>query len=178
MKPFVEGLGFASMAFAEGRSSRYWYCLAVASRWATRMVSLQQVRAGIVMHVRVDMPGQPLEFFVVDGHSDPLRDRRRMPADLRALLDAADPPIDVVVGDFNAPSRSVGLDEMRGDYWLAAETSGQYAMTWPHPLPLFDLDQIWVTLQRGGRDAKLYTLPQGDHRGQTVRISASPRSEH
>ncbi|OYW11223.1 MAG: hypothetical protein B7Z55_19640 [Planctomycetales bacterium 12-60-4] len=51
----------------------------------------------------------------------------------------------IMLGDFNAPPESVGFAELRrrGVNVFAAAGSG-YAPTWPVPLPVLSLDQIWA----------------------------------
>ena len=62
------------------------------------------------------------------------------------LIDAiGDVPL-IVMGDFNTPSDSVHFTELRKRMKSAFESAGSgYAKTWPMPLPVLDIDHIWVS---------------------------------
>ncbi|MEK0449527.1 MAG: hypothetical protein RL088_1795 [Verrucomicrobiota bacterium] len=62
------------------------------------------------------------------------------------LIDAiGDAPL-IVMGDFNTPSDSVHFTELRKRMKSAFESAGSgYAKTWPMPLPVLDIDHIWVS---------------------------------
>lgn len=62
------------------------------------------------------------------------------------LIDSiGDEPL-VVMGDFNTPSDSSYFPPLRTRLRSAFEDAGSgYAHTWPMPLPVLDLDQIWVS---------------------------------
>ena len=52
----------------------------------------------------------------------------------------------IVMGDFNTPSDSAFFAPMRSRLKDVFETAGRgYAKTWPMPLPVLDLDHIWVS---------------------------------
>lgn len=52
----------------------------------------------------------------------------------------------IVMGDFNTPSESVYFTPVRHRLRSAFATAGRgYSHTWPMPLPVLDLDHIWVS---------------------------------
>ena len=52
----------------------------------------------------------------------------------------------IVLGDFNTPRESVFFLPMRGEMKHAFEAAGRgIAETWPLPLPMLNLDQIWTS---------------------------------
>ena len=52
----------------------------------------------------------------------------------------------IVMGDFNTPSESVYFTPLRHRLKSAFATAGRgYSHTWPMPLPVLDLDHIWVS---------------------------------
>ncbi|MEZ6053477.1 MAG: endonuclease/exonuclease/phosphatase family protein [Planctomycetaceae bacterium] len=95
--------------------------------------------------VSLNIHGQSVELLLVDVHSSPLKFR----ADpLKALAEKAaqlqDRPV-IILGDFNTPNDSVHLEALRTHHTHAFEAAGQgYACTWPIPLPVLNLDQIWT----------------------------------
>jgi vancomycin resistance protein VanJ len=74
----------------------------------------------------------------------PTKSRR---APLTALVQLADSLQDqplIIAGDFNTPRDSVFLDPMRLHHTNAWEAAGiRGADTWPWPVPVLSLDQIW-----------------------------------
>jgi endonuclease/exonuclease/phosphatase (EEP) superfamily protein YafD len=52
----------------------------------------------------------------------------------------------IVLGDFNTPADSAHFDALRTELSSCFETAGDgIAETWPFPVPLLSLDQIWVS---------------------------------
>ncbi len=82
---------------------------------------------------------------LVDIASDLLRSRRRPLLALAKLADElADRPV-VIMGDFNTPDDSVWMTALQRHHRRAFRERGTgYAATWPMPLPVLTLDQVWV----------------------------------
>jgi len=90
-------------------------------------------------------PAGGMSVFLVDIRSDILKSRKAALTKLAEQVSALnDQPI-LVLGDFNTPSDSVHFRPLRK--WLknSMEIAGDgYMATWPLPLPVLDLDSIWV----------------------------------
>lgn len=87
---------------------------------------------------------QLLTCLVVDANSSPFY-RRSGPLAVIAEIaeDTADRPL-LVLGDFNTPLDSVHLGPLRRGHSNAYEESGTgYRPTWPAPVPVLSLDQVW-----------------------------------
>ena len=84
---------------------------------------------------------------------------------LLAILDeCGDVPL-IVMGDFNTPSDSTYFVPLRARLRSAFEVAGNgYAQTWPMPLPVLDLDQIWLSRHFRIARAEHGTSFQSDHR--------------
>ena len=110
----------------------------------------------------------------MDGASTISRLRTPMLHDLaktcaRAAEEGA--PIDLIVGDFNAVSRSIGFDEVGrsgGGYQLASRFCRGWRGTWPSLIPLLDIDHIWARTGWKVLGCRLFTNFASDHRGQLV----------
>ena len=94
-----------------------------------------------VLQLLID--AQVLPLLLVDVKSDP-RNHRREPlewvAEQAAVHDAA-----LILGDFNTPSVSRHFAPLRSRWEAAFEAAGVgYRPTWPTPLPVWDLDQVWL----------------------------------
>lgn len=154
----------------------YYWSLVVSSRWPTRELWRRYLKGGVAMRIDVEMPDGPLRLLVVDGVSDPRRDR--LPylnaiADLVELAEHADEPIDVVVGDFNALSRSIGFDryaEAPLNLRLAARHGGGWRATGPAILPVIDVDHAWLAPPMRLTGVERFTRWPSDHVGYALEL--------
>jgi len=103
-----------------------------------------------------------------------LRENRVQPfARLDELIAAhRDEPL-IVMGDFNTPRESVHFDSWRREMRESFASAGHgFAETWPLPLPVLSLDQMWL----GGRwravRCKLGWSLQSDHRAIIADLAA------
>ena len=78
----------------------------------------------------------------VDGH--PLRPRR---GPIQAVADlASEGGVETVVaGDFNTPRRARSFDPLRLTHRNGFAAAGRgWAASWPAPLPVLDIDHVWL----------------------------------
>lgn len=101
-----------------------------------------------VRQLEVRFHNRLYEILLVDIQANPFQPREQA---LRKLTELADRLSDrrlVIMGDFNLPTDSIHLHALRKRHLLAFEAAGRgYAPTWPIPLPLMQLDQIWTNFQ-------------------------------
>jgi endonuclease/exonuclease/phosphatase (EEP) superfamily protein YafD len=151
----------------------------ISSRWPARMerqCTFANGGGGAV--VVVDHPDRPIRLLVVDGPSTFTDLRTPMLCDIALACEpggqaAAAGPVDLVVGDFNAVSRSIGFDDMRiasGGYQLASESCVGWRGTWPSILPVLDIDHVWVHSPWRIRSCRMFTSFASDHRAQLVEL--------
>jgi endonuclease/exonuclease/phosphatase (EEP) superfamily protein YafD len=112
---------------------------------------------GLMKQVRIKVRGKTFVVFLVDLSSNPLLDRGTVLFELAQHVRRCGTEPLIVMGDFNTPPDSVHFRDLRAQMTLAHQRSGSgYAPTWPLPLPVLQIDQIWtnpkvsVTLSRGG----------------------------
>lgn len=102
-------------------------------------------RRGRLKLVRAVVHARPVTILLVDIPGDPLVFRRPYLAAVAALAAEIDGPL-IVMGDFNTPPDSLHFAPLRDELSSAFERSGRgYACTWPSPLPVLALDQIWLS---------------------------------
>jgi len=161
--------------------------LAICSGWPLRFERVVKIRNGKAMIAVVTVQeGQPLRILAVDGSrnmsrrysvlSRHLLPRWRTPmlTDIVKAISAAykrGKPIDIVAGDFNAISISLGFDafsQVSGGYNLASKFASGWRGTWKAYLPLYDIDHVWVHKRFQALRTKLFTNRKSDHRGQLV----------
>lgn len=94
--------------------------------------------------LEVTVREQTFTCLVVDAHSSPFYQRRGPLSVVAETAEAAaDRPL-LVLGDFNTPLDSAHLAALRSTHVNAFESAGGgYRPTWPSPLPLLSLDQVW-----------------------------------
>jgi endonuclease/exonuclease/phosphatase family metal-dependent hydrolase len=155
--------------------------IGVLSRWPVDKEKTLDFRNGGGMVVRVDHPDGPIRILGVDGLSHPLLSRTPMLDDVAAVCREYENRglrIDVICGDFNAMSRSIGFDVFRtmsGGYRLASDHSSEWRATYRAGFPLYDIDHVWVHQARAGLACELFTNMASNHRGQLATFSATAR---
>jgi endonuclease/exonuclease/phosphatase (EEP) superfamily protein YafD len=81
----------------------------------------------------------------------------------KVLENETDQPV-CLMGDFNTPPDSVFFNPLRETLEHSFEVAGNgYQVTWPIPVPVLCLDQIWLP-EGGTRSAEYHTSPHSDHR--------------
>jgi len=182
LRHLLQNLGWTTIMFEETRGNP----LAICSLWPLKFERYAKITDADAMTVIVSIRGHPLRVLAIDGKrnmskklvilSRPVLPKWRMPmlTDVVKTIEtyhAQEQTIDIIAGDFNAVSRSIGFDrfaEAGGGYHLASRFSWNWRGTWKAYLPLLDLDHVWVHKRFQGLRAELFTHPGSDHRGQQV----------
>lgn len=129
------------------------------TRWLVRRRGAQFFRLNWRQHEKVT------SVFVVDLLSDPSIPRNPPLRQLRALIEEEQP--DLVIGDFNAPRRSLVLDNLPHGYEHAYRSVGSgFGYTWPVPCPMYSLDHCIHGPQITPLAYELHSTFRSDHRLQ------------
>jgi endonuclease/exonuclease/phosphatase (EEP) superfamily protein YafD len=162
--------------------------LAICSAWPLQLEQVVKIHDGVAMTVVVRVKNHPLRILAVDGKrnmskrmtilSHQVLPRWRIPllGDIAQFIVRSEQqgkPIDIIAGDFNTISRSLGFDawdQVGGGYHLASKYSSNWRGTWMSILPLYDIDHVWVHKRFLGLSANLFTNLATDHRGQLVKF--------
>ncbi len=152
--------------------------LIVAAKGTLRRRMRRHLAAGCVVAVfDVSLPGAALQLVAVDIKSRPTFDRGpalTALADLVAGLQYRGAPV-VVAGDFNTPPGSVHLLPLRQHLRNAAESAGiGWIDTWPQPVPLLCLDQVWLDPRLWAVQRLAAWTPLSDHRPVLVTFRFAP----
>ncbi len=115
--------------------------------------------------LHLEVRGYPLTLLQIDIKPSLWKSRRQ---ELSGLIERARPHFGenlVVLGDFNTPRESAFLDPLRAELTEAFATAGSgFAETWPMPVPVLSLDQIWSSSRlRAVRCTHAFSL-RSDHR--------------
>jgi endonuclease/exonuclease/phosphatase (EEP) superfamily protein YafD len=173
------GVGAAWVGEGQGPPNRYWFKLAVCSRWPVRLDKHIPLPNGAAISVIAEVRGWPMRLLVVDGQSNPFHSRLPF---LRAIADecqraaAEGHSYDAIVGDFNTPSRSIGFDALAAQgFQLASRSTRGWRGTFPSFMPVYDIDHVWLGPATQVKSCTLFNGPSTDHRGQLVRLQTARR---
>jgi endonuclease/exonuclease/phosphatase family metal-dependent hydrolase len=172
------GTGADCVGIQHEPGRRYWFGLVVCSRWPIRLNQRHEFPGGVGMSVTAEVRGRPIRILAVDGQSNPFRSRlpflQAISETCRAAAEEGR-PFDVVAGDFNTPSRSLGFDDLAGQgYRFASQSARGWRATFPAWLPVYDIDHVLVGRGRRVSWSTLFNGPATDHRGQVALLSAAP----
>lgn len=115
--------------------------------------------------VDVDLQGVTVRAVVVDIVASLWQSRQEPFWELEAVLNSREDRPIIVMGDFNAPDESVWLEGIQPKFREVFRAAGSgYAPTWPWPVPVLKLDQIWISRNIGLRRAWQTGSWRSDHR--------------
>ncbi len=135
-----------------------------------RSVSTSRTRAHLVSWER---DGRVCRLLMVDVPSNPLKKRAPALRDLCDLIEQHQP--DIVVGDFNAPRRSLALAALPDGYAHAYEKAGAgWSYSWPSFAPVLGLDQCITGPRVVPLRYDLRSTRASDHRMQILDYDWEP----
>lgn len=146
--------------------------LQILSRWSSEEAVAEHLHGGSISRfLRVHVRGTSYLCCLVDIDANLLRPRHPALQRLTELLqDYRDDHV-VIMGDFNIPPDSIHLAGVREHYRLCFEAAGSgYAPTWPVPLPVLQLDQVWVNDRLQTVSCRHGFSTASDHRPVLVRL--------
>lgn len=132
-------------------------------------------------HITVTTRGGEIEVILCHPKSRPWLSRRKI---LNELTEYADQvrrttgnPV-TICGDLNTPAGSVHFDQLRQHFRLASEEpNAPYKPTWPMPVPVLTLDQIWFSdgLDLAGDGCQHPWTTASDHKPVVVDFVVRPK---
>ncbi|WP_437186313.1 endonuclease/exonuclease/phosphatase family protein [Planctomicrobium sp. SH668] len=121
--------------------------------------------------IQVELNGNKFEILVVDINANPRIPRRLAFQNLYTVAQKIRDQNTIIMGDFNTPSESALLTELRTDFRLCFDAGGRgYKCTWPTWLPLMQLDQIWTSSNIKVLTCRHYWTWNSDHKPVETRI--------
>lgn len=115
--------------------------------------------------------GQEIHCYIADVASTLFLSRKPAIDTLNQFTDSSGQRPVIIMGDFNTPKDSVHFSSLRTSFREVIEDSGTgYSPTWPWPLPVLSLDQIWVNARVEPVSARLIENPRSDHRMLMARV--------
>ena len=146
----------------------YWWNDALALAVRGRILDTRYESLGFASHAgiaHVEIDGRPFTVVIVHPRSAPTLSRAGAFAALHDVLEPLRGEPLLVMGDFNTPSDSVFFDPIRERFHSAFETAGiGFAGSWPMPIPVLALDQVWSTDAVPIKSCHLSGTSASDHR--------------
>lgn len=138
----------------------------------TRQISYDLLPNSVCEQFDLIINDRPITLLLVDISSQLNLSRQNPLQELADLCDRlSDRPL-IVMGDFNTPDDSVLFDPLRVHCRNAARHRGAgYAPSWPVPLPVLTLDQVWVNPQVQVRRCEYGWSRYSDHRPAITHMS-------
>ncbi|MCA9079810.1 MAG: endonuclease/exonuclease/phosphatase family protein [Planctomycetaceae bacterium] len=122
--------------------------------------------------IPVQVRGQELQCVVVDLKSDPYYSRRSVLGNLAGDMETLNDQPVLIMGDFNTPTDSVHFGALRQRHRELFEATGQgYSPTWPHPVPVLTLDQMWANEWIVPLECRRIAPVNSDHQAVWCRIA-------
>jgi hypothetical protein len=102
-------------------------------------------------HLVLTIEQKKVSIMIVDVYASPFHFKKDA---LTSIKDyAIENDIDLIIGDFNTPFESIYFRSFEDSYKSFHKSSDGFTTTWPHGIPLYELDQIWIN-----NDAQLIFL--------------------
>lgn len=126
-----------------------------------------------VIHTRVR--DRDVTVVQTDLYGGPGHDRSEAIRQLIAIVERHRDENMIVLGDFNTPADSALLAPIRRDLTNAFEAAGHGCIaTWPMPLPVLSLDQIWTSHSLKPVRCEHFGSWRSDHRAVVAEIDFVP----
>lgn len=127
--------------------------------------------------ISVMLEGYEYLVIICDIRSTPWRSRREPIEKLNQIVAANSEKSIILMGDFNTPMDSLHIQTFHSMLHNVFEQSGNgLHVTWPLPLPVHALDQIWVNDHISIQSAELGWSWRSDHRAVITDLHPQNRS--
>jgi vancomycin resistance protein VanJ len=150
--------------------------MVIATRGPVRDVSTHALGDGSrCLSLLYEIDGRYVRIALADISHSVFRSRRKPIERLAALVDEwrRHTPV-LVAGDFNTPADSALFEPLRRSCRNAFEVAGRgYPTTWPVPIPVLSLDQIWLTADLTPIACEAVWTTLSDHRPMVLTLSTA-----
>jgi len=118
-------------------------------------------------HIKTTIDNTLTTILIVDIYASPFINKKQP---LTEVLNYANSHnIDIIVGDFNTPYESVHFTNYTKSYSSFHSYGNGFSATWPHYIPLLELDQVWITKSLSPYNLNSYKHEASDHKLLTAK---------
>lgn len=112
------------------------------------------------IHATIDQ--QPISIMIVDVYAGPMLNKQ---IPLGIILDfTRKNTVNILLGDFNTPLESIYFDDFRTKFKSFHHYSNGLTSTWPLPIPMIEIDQIWLDRELQPLELQKYCYGVSDHK--------------
>lgn len=97
----------------------------------------------VLNHISISSGDNAVEILMVDLYGSPLHNKKTPFEIIYDYLN--NNRIDFILGDFNTPFESIYFKKFESDFQSFRGLNTGLTYTWPRGLPLYELDQIWIS---------------------------------
>ncbi|WP_178985785.1 endonuclease/exonuclease/phosphatase family protein [Winogradskyella helgolandensis] len=135
--------------------------MVVAKKGITIVDYIEEERHYKLNHLKVEIGLNTFEVIIVDIFAKPWHNKKKAFTKIYKYLEDHD--IDIILGDFNTPYESIYFNHFKTNYTSARNFQKGFSATWPYPVPLLEIDHIWIKKQQTilSTEKKFYT--DSDH---------------
>lgn len=112
-------------------------------------------------HLSVGANANKVEILIVDLYGSPLHNKKPPFEIIYNYLN--NHHIDFILGDFNTPYESIYFRKFENNYQSFHGLNSGFTYTWPKGLPLYELDQIWISKKHKALKLQKLNYPISDH---------------
>jgi endonuclease/exonuclease/phosphatase (EEP) superfamily protein YafD len=123
-------------------------------------------------YITVNIDNKPISVMIVDVYASPLLNKR-IPLEIIHHV-AKENNTDILVGDLNTPYESVFFNDFKADFKSFHLYSLGMTSTWPTPLPMIEIDQIWVARSFQPIKMKKFSYEISDHKMLIAEFQLNP----
>lgn len=113
-------------------------------------------------HIKTTIRNEQIGILVVDIYASPFINKKQ-PL-IEVLNYARTKNIDIIVGDFNTPYESIHFNKYKAFYSSFHSYGNGFSATWPHNIPLLELDQVWIKTPLKPFNLKAHKYDVSDHK--------------
>ncbi len=113
-------------------------------------------------HIITTINNEERSILIVDIYASPFINKEQ--PIIEVLNYAKANTIDIIVGDFNTPYESIHFNNYVDSYSSFHGYGNGVSATWPHHIPLLELDQVWITKSLIPHSLKTYKYGVSDHK--------------
>ena len=114
-----------------------------------------------INHISVSNGNGAFEILMIDLYGSPLHNKKPPFEIIYNYLN--NHPIDFILGDFNTPYESVYFRKLESDFESFHGLNTGLTYTWPKGLPLYELDQIWISKKHEALKLQKLNYTISDH---------------
>jgi len=152
---FTKELNNYNIEFLEGNM------MVAAKKGITVVDYIEEKNNYKLNHLKIEIEANTFEVVIVDIFAKPWHNKKKAFTKIYEYLEKHN--IDIILGDFNTPYESIYFNHFKTNYTSARNFQNGFSATWPYPMPLLEIDHIWISKQLNILSTKKEFYSDSDH---------------